>query len=324
MPKFSIIIPCYNASEHINKCMESLENQTYKDFEIIIIDDKSTDNSYKELNTYIKKSKLLIKLLSNEQNSGAGETRNKGIQTATGKYITFLDIDDYIEPNTFEELNNIIENNDIDCIIFDYYYKLKKTNLLQKSLLKGENGFVNKSDALIYTKGSTWGKVYLLDTIKLNNIKFPNLNVNEDMVFNKTALSKCNKIFYLEKPLYHYILNENSLINQNLELAERNAKIGFGLVEKELKKEFPKEVEAIFVREYLYSGIIDLLNRKEKNKQIIEFIENSEKVYPEIYENEACKYLTKYQKIVIYFAKKRFLLGLKLLISIKKIIQKIR
>ena len=204
------------------------------------------------------------------------------------------------------------------------YYKLKKTNLLQKSLLKGENGFVNKSDALIYTKGSTWGKVYLLDTIKLNNIKFPNLNVNEDMVFNKTALSKCNKIFYLEKPLYHYILNENSLINQNLELAERNAKIGFGLVEKELKKEFPKEVEAIFVREYLYSGIIDLLNRKEKNKQIIEFIENSEKVYPEIYENEACKYLTKYQKIVIYFAKKRFLLGLKLLISIKKIIQKIR
>lgn len=324
MPKFSIIIPCYNASEHINKCMESLENQTFKDFEIIIIDDKSTDNSYEELNTYIKNSKLSIKLLSNAQNSGAGETRNKGIQTATGKYITFLDIDDYIEPNTFEELNNIIEINDIDCIIFDYYYKLKKTNLSQKSLLKGENGFVNKSDALIYTKGSTWGKVYLLDIIKTNNIRFPNLNVNEDMVFNKTALSKCNKIFYLEKPLYHYVLNENSLINQNLELAERNAKIGFELIEKNLKNEFPKEVEAIFVREYLYSGIKDLLNRKEKNKQIIEFIENSEKIYPEIYKNEACKYLTKYQKIVIYFAQKRFLLGLKLLINIKKIIQKIR
>jgi len=304
--------------------MECLEKQTFKDFEIIIIDDKSTDNSYEKLNTYIKNSKLSINLLSNAQNLGAGETRNNGIQKATGKYITFLDIDDYIEPDTYEQLNNVIENNDVDCIIFDYYYKTKKTNLQQKSLLKGENGFVNKSDALIYTKGSTWGKVYLLDVIRINNIKFPNLSVNEDMVFNKIALSKCNKIFYLEKPLYHYILNESSLINQNLDLAERNARIGFELIEKKLKKEFPKEVEGIFVREYMYSGIMDLFNRKVKNKKIIEFIENSEKKYPEIYENEACIYLTKYQKLIIYFAKKRFLVGLKFLIIIKKIIQKIR
>lgn len=325
MPKFSIIIPCYNSYKYMGKCLETLENQTFKDFEVIIIDDKSTDNSYKELKKYAENSKLSIKLFLNPENLGSGETRNKGIEKACGEYITFLDADDYIEIQALQKINDIINNNVVESIIFNYYHKTKKLNCGQKSIMKmAETGYISKSDALIYTKGSTWGKVYLLEKIKENNIKFPDLKVNEDMVFNKLAMAICEKIYYFNEPLYHYIMQENSLINKNPELAERNAKIGFEIIEKNLSLQFPKEIEAIFVREYLYSGVMDLVSRKSSKEQILSYIKESERKYPNVYKNEACSYLTKFQKIFLYCIKNKFIIGLKALVQIKKIIQKIR
>lgn len=99
----SVIIPSYNTSQYIIKCLDSILNQTYKNLEIIVIDDCSTDDTVKIVNKYIKKHSN-VKLLINENNSGAGFSRNRGIEIAKYDLISFIDSDDYVENNYHEEL----------------------------------------------------------------------------------------------------------------------------------------------------------------------------------------------------------------------------
>ena len=324
MPKFSIVIPCYNSFKFMDKCLETLENQTFTDFEVILIDDFSTDDTFENLDKYVKTSKLNIKLLKNVQNLGPGKTRNIGIENSEGTYITFIDADDYIEKDTLEILNNIIEKEKVDCVIYDYYYKTTNNKVEQKTLLKGNSGIVEKKDALIYTTGSTWCKVYLLEKIKENKIEFPDLKRNEDMVFNKLAISVCDKIYYCDKNLYNYINTEGSLVNTPKFLDENNQIIGFEIIEKRLKDKYQNELEAIFLKEFLYAVIMNMIILKRDKKNILKKIKDAEIKYPNIYKNESIKYLKTYQKICLIFIKHKWIFGLKVCVKAKKIIQKVR
>ena len=115
MIKISVIIPVYNVEKYLRECLDSLINQSFKDFEVICIDDGSTDKSYKILEEYSQKDSR-IKVLKQEHN-GAGAARNLGIEIAKGKYIQFLDSDDYFEPNMLEELYNTAEKFGADMAV---------------------------------------------------------------------------------------------------------------------------------------------------------------------------------------------------------------
>lgn len=323
MPKFSIIVACYNSFDKMNKCLECLENQTFKDFETIFIDDCSTDDSYLKLDEYLNNSKLNFKLLQNEKNVGAGLTRNKGIENATGKYLTFLDSDDYFEENALEVINSIIEKEKVDCVLFDYCYKTKKNNIYYKTVLGESEGIISKSNALIYSTGSTWCKVYLLENIKKYKIEFPNLKRNEDFVFNKIAIANSDSFYYLEKTLYNYVEYHSSLMNNKELSTEENAIKGFEMIEKKLKDSFPKEVEALFIKEYFYSTTMTLIAKKNKVKDIKNHIKKCEQKYPNIYKNESIKRLSKIQKSFIILAKRKLVFLLKILVFLKQIIKKI-
>lgn len=324
MPKFSIIVACYNCFSKMTKCLECLSNQTFKEFEVIFVDDYSTDDSYIKLDKYLKNSKLNYKLLKNKENIGAGLTRNKGISEATSEYIFFLDPDDYIENNTLELINNIIERENVDCVFFDYYYRTKKNDIYYKTLSRCKEGLITKSDALVCSTGSTCCKVYLLENIKKNKVEFPNLKRNEDFVFNKIAIANSNSFYYLEKPLYSYVEYSNSLMNRKELLNEENAIKGFKLVEQKLKKDFQKEIESIFIKEYFYSITITLVEKKKSLKEIKNHIQECEKKYPNIYKNEAINNLSKFQKYFILCIRIRFLLLLKIFVIIKIFVKKIR
>ena len=118
MEKVSIIIPVYNAYTVIDKCIQSIINQTYKNIEIILINDGSKDKSIEKLNYYEKKYKN-IKII-NKKNEGVSKTRNLGIKKATGKYIMFIDNDDYIDNTYVETLLNEIKNSEADCVYSGY------------------------------------------------------------------------------------------------------------------------------------------------------------------------------------------------------------
>ena len=122
MPRFSVVIPVYNSYNLLEKCLETLEEQTYKDFEVVIVDDCSTDNSFEKLQNYSQDSKLNFHVFKNDKNSGPGETRNNGIRNATGEYVIFIDSDDYIETNSLELINKVIEK-----LCFENYEKRRNT-----------------------------------------------------------------------------------------------------------------------------------------------------------------------------------------------------
>lgn len=117
MIKVSVIIPCYNSYKYMNKCLKSLEDQTFKDFEVIFVDDYSTDNTYNDLKKYLENTNLQWELLKNSQNSGPGQSRNNGIEKAKGEFVCFMDSDDWYENNFLEKMYNKAENEKLDIVM---------------------------------------------------------------------------------------------------------------------------------------------------------------------------------------------------------------
>lgn len=324
MTKFSIIIPCYNRFKMMDQCLKSLEEQTFKDFEVILVDDCSTDDSYERLEEYKKNSNLNIKLFQNATNVGPGKSRNYAIEQATGKFMLCLDSDDFLREDTLEILNGVVEEKRADCVIFDCNYVTKNNCIPKKSVIQLPQGMISKSDALIYSTSSTFGKMYLLKNIKENHIKFPNLYRNEDLPFNKLAISVSDSIYYCKQYLYYYVDNPNSLVHDKTLIDIQNNIEGFEIVEESLKDKYPKEVEAIFLKHYLYATTMNLVRKKTSTKEIKKHIEKSLERYPTVFDNTPIESLTKFQKMCVQVIRMKLVVLLRLLIMLRNIVKKIR
>lgn len=209
--KISIIVPAFNIAEYLPRCLESIINQTYSNLEIIIISDGSTDGTNDVIKKFSEIDKRIVPVF--KTNSGVSDTRNKGLEIASGDYIGFVDGDDYIEPEMYEcLLNNLLENDaDIShCgyqMIFpsrvDYYYNTGK-----KIIQDNKKGIV---DLIVgeYIEPSPCVKLYRREI--LHNLRMPqNIRINEDVLFNFRAFCNSKKSVYEDKPFYHYILRKGS------------------------------------------------------------------------------------------------------------------
>lgn len=209
MKKISVIIPIYNAEKYIKDCLESVINQTYKNLEIILIDDGSKDNSKIICEKYALKDKR-IKFISNS-NHGVSYSRNYGIKLSSGDGIIFIDSDDYVKLNYIEKLVSFFDNNDlIICNVYDFYEKYNKC-ISRKIDFKNLTGLWKKD---IYILGSIIFyphlKLYKTNIIKENNIFFPDDMVTaEDQIFNYQYLKYVKKYKYIDEPLYIYMQREN-------------------------------------------------------------------------------------------------------------------
>ena len=238
----SIVIPCYNVSQYLEKCIKSIENQTLKDYEIIFINDGSIDNTLEFLNNYpFKKGKSNIHILS-FKNQGVSQSRNEGIKIATGKYIYFLDPDDWISPNTLLENYNLCEQYNCDAIQFGYkatdlYGNLtwynngdKKDGVydqtdIQQILLPRFIGYsitdiANYGTPIFYKNTemcSVWRFLYKRELITKYNIFFSKeIRLGEDAFFNCLYFLYAKKIFINNKKYYHYIIKPSGLMSSTL------------------------------------------------------------------------------------------------------------
>lgn len=206
--KFSIVVPVYNVEKYIRKCIESIITQTYQNFELIIVDDGSTDYSGKICDKYINKSNVKV---FHKKNGGASSARNYGIKKSKGEYLMFIDGDDFLyDVNCLEELNKIINNSNVDIIQYKmiyYYDKSKKFKKLPDIVKLEQNTLVEKLDYL-NTHGqlsiSACDKIVKSSIIKNNNIYF-NENIRaEDIDWSLNLYLYAKSLKILNYDIYVY------------------------------------------------------------------------------------------------------------------------
>lgn len=216
--KLSIIVPIYNAEKFLEKCLKSIRAQNVADFECILIDDNSTDDSGKICDYFaIKDQRFKV---VHKYNEGPAASRNLGIYLAKGEWIGFVDADDWIEPDHFSYLidNAIRSHVSIAQTSINVY---REDGSFYRKWHLGAPGIYDVSDGKIlstplYDIGHCWDKIYKSSLIKDSTIKFANCDMCEDTIFNIKAVCKAGKILSLDKPTYNYLLKRNSLSHSDI------------------------------------------------------------------------------------------------------------
>ena len=223
LKKLSVIIPVYNAEEHLAKCIDSVLSQTEKNIEIILIDDGSQDNSLDICQTYAYWDERIRVI--HQENAGVSAARNQGIEVAVGEYLGFVDSDDWIEKDMYERLLNEAERTGADVVMCDAKTvysdgKIQVDTITQLSC----NQILVKSDftpaLLLEMAGSVWRCIYKKNRLsngflKSKRVLFPfGIKFSEDRIFNLYAMGYANKIAYIKEAYYNRYINEKSAVHR--------------------------------------------------------------------------------------------------------------
>lgn len=209
MPLVTIIVPVFNTEKYLIECLDSIVCQSYKNIEIIAVDDCSSDSSLEILKQYANKYHF-IKVLHNTMNLGLATTRNIGLEQANGDYILFVDSDDYIDVNLINDMVQYILTYQVNLIEFNYmnYFSLSRQQNCHKTTPTIKN-FQKNPDLLYEEGGRCWNKLYHHEL--LQNIQFPDGVIFEDNAFTYPALLKANTILKTEDIYYYYRRNFSSI-----------------------------------------------------------------------------------------------------------------
>ena len=269
-PLISVIIPIYNVENYLERCLNSIVHQSYPYMEIILVDDGSTDNCGKICDEWQKKDKR-IKVIHKE-NGGLSDARNKGIDIATGEYISFIDSDDWIDLETYEISVQKMKECQAQIVAFNVCWVYEGKEYTPD--LSAEYEVMNSEQAILTTVGNTkvrttaWNKLYRADLI--GTFRFLKGRLNEDEFFTFRILDKADKIVYLHRECYYYFQRSNSIMGkytlQRLDMVD-------GVRERMLlaEKKYPniyKETKLSFCEVCLYHYQKILQNRQiDKDKQ---------------------------------------------------------
>lgn len=218
MSEISIIVPVYNVEKYLENCIESILNQTFKDFELILVDDGSTDNSGKICDIYEKKD-TRIKVI-HKNNGGLSSARNAGLDIACGKYIGFVDSDDSIHPKMYEVLYNLIKNHksDISCCNYKCTYdisckeheELNLNEVIEMSNIEAIEKLYDKDLGVRLVVA--WNKLY--NKCLFDNIRYKVGRLHEDEFMAHRILYNSKKITYVDNELYYYLQRDGSIMSK--------------------------------------------------------------------------------------------------------------
>lgn len=209
----SIIIPVYKVEKYLEKCIQSVINQTYENLQIILVDDGSPDNCGKICDEYAKKDHRIEVI--HKSNGGLSDARNKGLEIAKGEYIGFVDSDDYIEADMYEVLYNLLKQYNADVGICNFY-TVSQCKIAIKNVDSGIKEYTRieiLKEILLDNniQSYAWNKLYKKDLF--DEIKYPVGKKYEDIGTTFYLLEKCNKVVVTGKPEYYYINRQDSIVN---------------------------------------------------------------------------------------------------------------
>lgn len=262
MPKVSVIVPIYNVEKYLEKCINSLLSQTLEDIQIILVNDGSKDNSGNIAKEYGKNNKGRV-IYVEKENGGLSYARNYGLKYATGDFIAFLDSDDYIEKNAYEEMYNKAIEENADYVECDFIWEFPNKIRVDK-----QYPYKNKKEMLSFVRVVAWNKLIKRQLIIDNNLEFPKGLRYEDVEFTYKLIPFINKFAYVDKPFIHYVQREGSIANvQN----ERTADI-FTVLDNVIEfykknniyEEYRNELEYNYARYLLCSSLKRMCKIKDK------------------------------------------------------------
>ncbi len=237
MAKVSIIVPAYNAQNTIGRCLDSILKQTYSDFELLVMDDGSRDDTPRILDEYAA-SDARIRVM-HKANSGVSDTRNQALDLASGEYIQFLDADDWITPDATRLFVRAMEDNPTcDMVIADFYRVVGK-NMSQKGDIEEEHLLTReeyademmKSPADFYY-GVLWNKFFRRSIIEEYQLRMDaRLDWAEDFIFNMEYVLHTDHIYALKAPVYYYVKTEGSLVSQGGASISRTVRMKLNVIE---------------------------------------------------------------------------------------------
>lgn len=281
----SIILPVYNSKDTIKDTIESIEKQTYQNYQLVIINDGSNDNSDEIISKKVKDNHKITYI--NNTNHGVSYSRNIGIKQATGKYIIFIDSDDLYEANYIEEMLKQIEKNEQTLVVCGYtnFNKSERDVLLGNNYkMEGIHEIVELlQPSLLFNQ--LWNKIFITKIIQENNITFDtNISIAEDCKFVLEYLKYCNKAIYINKPLYKYRITQNGL---GFKFRTDSNKIKIELIQK-LEEMYEKNnienrqyILKSYIKQYIsfFAKITDkryLIKKSEKLEQIKQILQSKE------------------------------------------------
>lgn len=296
-PKVSIILPIYNVEKYLDRCMDSLLNQTLKDIEIIMVDDGSPDNCPQMCDEYAKKDNR-VKVV-HKKNAGLAFARNSGLDVAKGEYIAFVDSDDYVGLNMYKTLYDRAETDKCDAVFCGFRTEVKQNKWVYSDevdadkLWRGKDVQLFMLDMIASGAGvkaerlyqmSVWHSIYKRSIIEDNHLRFVSERevASEDIPFQVDYLSKANTVAYIKETFYSYCLNGTSLTaTLKPEKYARYKQLRACLLTKSSDAEYVNRVNRLFIG-YTRSHLYDIINSAWKNKMAMMKDIQTDKVWKEI------------------------------------------
>ena len=262
MKSVSVIVPFYNVENYIEKCLETLVNQTLEDIEIILVNDGSQDRSMVVVKKFLEQYPDKITYLEKE-NGGLSDARNYALPYAKGEYIAFLDSDDYVEKTMYKDMYELAKKEDSDMVECNFYWEYPDKK-------KEDVGVVynGKKEMLEKVRVVAWNKLIKKEVLEKSKVTFPKGYRYEDVEFTYKLIPYLDKVSFLKKPCLHYIQREGSISNnQN----ERNKEI-FDVLEhvidfykeNDLYNEYKYELEYVYVRYAFCSSLLRIVKIKDE------------------------------------------------------------
>lgn len=296
--KVSIIVPIYNVEKYIGRCIESLVNQTYKNIEIIAINDCSTDNSLKLVESYQERY-TNISIINLGKNKGVSNARNLGIESANGEYIMFCDSDDWYEERAVEILIETAKENNADFVMANHYITKENKKIIVNISRYFKNKNITKKEIVAYMNLSSSVKLIKRQLFIDNNISYPtDINRCEEFTVIPVIAYLAKNPIVINDVLYNYYQRENSASNSKIKATTFFYITFERFIEKIDQNKYQEEIEFRAINHLLYGELLVMLKAGATRKEMLEKINKFNKKYPNFLKN---KYLKKYNKAKLIF-----------------------
>lgn len=321
----SIIVPVYNVEKYLEKCLESILRQSYQEYEVIIVDDGSTDGSSVIVEKYSEKYADKICCIY-QKNQGLSAARNTGLRKAKGKYILFVDSDDAIAPDMLEKLYHAAVKYDSDlvmCAFRSVDETGKEIKAVREQRMQNEIPYqLKEKKEILLCQNAAWNKLYRKDVIQKYNLEFTENVWYEDIRFTKKYMLYAQNIVYCDEVLYNYLIRQGSIMNsagseRNAEIVDAFCELAAYFKAQGVYEQFKYEVEFLAIEHIYIAALVRMV--LSHNYTLLKYIrENFIKMFPDYKRNPYISSLDRNRKMIFFLLKYKLYFFIDFLFCLKE------